>query len=374
MRILWVTNDLPPRFGGIEQFVHNLLLRVHPRSTVVFGPARDDAHAHDAHVPYRVVRARGPVRPTRVIRGGIERLVEEHDPAVVVLGAAWPLGELAPWLRDKLDLPAVGLTHGLEAGLCRIGLGFLVRRATRGLGAATTISDFAQDAMGDNLAAARIARIAPGVDAEVFAPSRPGGTDLRARWGVPGDAPLVGCISRLVRRKGQDTLLRVWPAIHAAHPDAWLAIVGTGPFEGTLRDRARALPNAVVTGEVAWNELGDAHAAFNVFAMPCRTRLFGTDVEGLGIVYLEAQACGVPVVSGRSGGAPEAVRDGETGMVVDGRDEREVTAAVTLLLGDADLRRRMGDAGRDWVLQRWTWDGIAARFERLLDEVVAAPR
>lgn len=372
MRVLWVTNDLPPRSGGIEQFVHNLLVRVHPATTLVLGPARSDARAHDADVPYRVVRADGPVRPTRAVRADVERLVDEHDPVVVVLGASWPLGELAPWLRDGLGLPVVGLTHGLEAGLCRIGLGVLVRRATRSLAAATTISDFAQDAMGDRLAAQRIRRIPPGVDPDVFAPARPGALGMRTRWGVPDDAPLVGCISRLVRRKGQDTLLRAWPAVHNAHPGAWLAIVGTGPLEATLHDAARDLPNVVVTGEVSWADLADAHAALDVFAMPCRTRLLGTDVEGLGIVYLEAQACGVPVVAGRSGGAPEAVRDGETGLVVEGRDETEVAAALTRLLSDRDLREELGRAGREWVLQRWTWDGIAERFEGLLDEVVAA--
>lgn len=371
MRVLWVTNDLPPRSGGIEQFVHNLLVRVHPETTVVLGPAREGAAEHDAAAPYTVVRSDGPVRPGRAIRGRIEQLVADHRPEVVVLGASWPLGELAPWIDQRLDLPTVALTHGLEAGLTRVGLGVLVRRATRGLAAATTISDFAEQAMGTNLAAARVERVPPGVDVATFTPGRSGAAALRRRWGVPVDAPLVGCISRLVRRKGQDVLLEAWPSVQATHPGAWLVVVGTGPLEERLTGTARALPQVIVAGEASWAELPDAYAALDVFAMPCRTRLCGTDVEGLGIVYLEAQACGVPVVAGRSGGAPEAVEDGTTGLLVDGRDPEAVAGAIRDLLDDPARAAAMGAAGRAWVEERWSWTGIAERFRDLLTTVVS---
>jgi phosphatidyl-myo-inositol dimannoside synthase len=128
----------------------------------------------------------------------------------------------------------------------------------------------------------------------------------------------------------------------------------------------------VLPGRLPWEELPSAHAALDVFAMPCRTRLGGTDVEGLGIVYLEAQACGVPAVAGRSGGAPEAVRDGETGTVVDGEDPAAVAAALDRWLADPAGRREAGERGRRWVEQRWSWEAIAAAFEDLLAEVVGA--
>jgi len=195
------------------------------------------------------------------------------------------------------------------------------------------------------------------------------GGPLRAAWGVPPGAPLVGCVSRLVPRKGQDRLLDAWPAIVDAHPQAWLALVGTGPSEDRLRSRAAELPQVVVPGAVAWADLPRAYAALDLFAMPCRTRLAGTDVEGLGIVYLEAQACGVPVVAGRSGGAPEAVLDGVTGTVVDGDDPAAITAAVADLLRDAPRRRTMGEEGRRWIERTWAWDAIAGRFRELLEEV-----
>lgn len=380
MRVLWVTNDLPPRAGGIEQFLGNLLARVHPTTTVVIGPGGQEGDAaaevasHDLAQPYRTVRAPGAVQPTRRTARLVLEVAREHRPDVLVLGASWPLGELAPRLGRELGVPVVALSHGLEAGLASVRLGPLVRRATRGLAALTTISDWAEDRLTPHVRADRIVRVPPGVDVTRFHPEVDG-RPLRAAWGVPAGAPLVGCVSRLVPRKGQDTLLEVWPEVRRRHPDAWLALVGEGPLGDDLaRDAAALGPGAgvVLPGRVAWDDLPAAHAAADVFAMPCRTRLLGTDVEGLGIVYLEAQAVGRPAIAGRSGGAPEAVQDGRTGSVVDGRDHRGLVAALDRWLGDEDGRRVAGERGRDWVERTWTWEVIADRFAQLLDEVVTA--
>ncbi|MFA9429256.1 glycosyltransferase family 4 protein [Egicoccus sp. AB-alg2] len=376
MRVLWLTNDLPPRAGGIQQFVGNLLDRVHPDDTLVVGPAGDDeAAAHDARQRYRTVRLPGPVFPTpRTLRSTLT-VGRSHRPDVVVLGASWPLGELAGRLGDGLGVPVVSLSHGLEAGLPGVGLGRLVRRATRDLAALTTISDWTEDRLRPHVAAPRLVRVPPGVDEERFTPDVDGGR-LRERWGVPPDAPLVGCVSRLVPRKGQDRLVRLWPRVRAAHPDAWLVVVGEGPLASRL---ARAAADAggrqagiVLAGRAPWEDLPACYAALDVFAMPCRTRLAGTDVEGLGIVYLEAQACGVPVVAGDSGGAPEAVRPGETGTVVDGRDDDAIVAAIDGWLADDRGRADAGAVGRAWVERQWSWTAIAERFARLLDDVVGA--
>ncbi|MFA9445712.1 glycosyltransferase family 4 protein [Egicoccus sp. AB-alg6-2] len=374
MRVLWVTNDLPPRTGGIQQFVGNLLDRVHPEQTLVVGPAGDaGAEAHDARQPYRTLRLPGAVFPTPATRRRVLAAGGAHRPDVVVLGASWPLGELAGHLRDGLDAPVVALSHGLEAGLPGVGLGRLVRRATADLAALTTISDWAEARLTPHVAAPTVVRVPPGVDVERFAP-QVDGTAMRASWGIPADAPVVGCISRLVPRKGQDLLLATWPRVRARHPDAWLVIVGEGPLEPRLRQRVEALggraAGVVLAGRAAWDDLPACYAALDVFAMPCRTRLAGTDVEGLGIVYLEAQACGVPAVAGRSGGAPEAVVDGVTGSVVDGRDGDALVAALDHWLADPAARRRAGRAGRAWVEQHWSWTAIAARFRGLLDDVV----
>lgn len=367
MRVLWITNDLPPRAGGIEQFVGNLLDRVHPGGTVVLGPSHPGAGAHDGGVAYRVVRAPGAVLPTPRTLGLARRLARAHQPDVIVLGAAWPLGELAQWLGRTVGVPVVALTHGLEAGLAMAGAGVAIRRATRHLAAVTTLSRFTARLLAPHLECPLAARLHPGVDGAVFHPGRGG---ARARLGVPADAPLVGCVSRLVPRKGQDTLLDAWPHVLARRPDAWLVLAGDGPSADGLRQRASGLPQVAFAGALDWDVLPDAHADLDVFAMPCRTRWGGLDVEGLGIVYLEAQSCGVPVVAGRSGGAPEAVLDGVSGHVVDGADPLAVADAVSRLLADPDLRRRMGEAGLAWVRETWTWDAAAARLVGLLRTVV----
>lgn len=379
MRVLWLTNDLAPRAGGIEQFLANLLARVHPETTLVVGPAAQDraeAETHDRAQPYRIHRLDARVLPTAATRRRTIELARGHDAEVVVLGASWPLGELAPALGRALGVPVVALSHGLEAGLPGVGLGALVRRATRGLAALTTISDFTEARLAPHVRAARIERIAPGVDVERFTPHRDGSA-LRHVWGVPDDAVVVGSISRLVPRKGQDTLVDVWPRIRAQHPQAWLVLIGEGPLADRLdRSIDRQGPDARIlrVGRVAWDVLPDSYAALDLFAMPCRTRMAGLDVEGLGIVYLEAQATGIPVIAGRSGGAPETVHDGRTGSVVDGRDHTALAAALGHWLADPAARQQAGVEGRQWAVSRWSWEVIAQRFATLLDEVVSSHR
>jgi phosphatidyl-myo-inositol dimannoside synthase len=377
MRVLWLTNDLPPRAGGIQQFIANLLDRVHPDETVVIGPAGGaEAAEHDAAQLYRTVRAPGVVLPTRATTRLAVDVARRHDAQVIVLGATWPLGELAPTLHRVLGIPIVALSHGLEAGLARPGAGHLVRRATRGLAAVTAITAWTEQRLAPYVRAGRLERLPPGVDVSRFTP-QVDGRGQRAAWGVPEEATLLGCISRLVPRKGQDALVEVWPEVRRRHPDAWLALVGEGPSERRLRrDVARLGPEAriVMPGRVPWPDLPASYAALDVFAMPCRTRLAGTDVEGLGIVYLEAQACGVPAIAGRSGGAPEAVQDGVTGSVVDGRDPRDLLAAIDRWVSDSSRRRQAGTAGVAWTHDRWSWTAIAERFTTLLDEVTTPER
>jgi phosphatidyl-myo-inositol dimannoside synthase len=180
---------------------------------------------------------------------------------------------------------------------------------------------------------------------------------------------VVVCVSRLVPRKGQDALVRALPAIRRRVPDAALLLVGGGPYRSTvekLAARYGVREHVVFTGSVRWPELPAYYAAGDVFAMPCRTRRGGLDVEGLGIVYLEASAIGLPVVGGNSGGAPDAVRDGETGYVVSGRDVPAVADRVACLLEDRTLATRLGMAGREWVENQWRWDSQAQRLSTLL--------
>src|SRR6185503_18645581 len=208
--------------------------------------------------------------------------------------------------------------------------------------------------------------VPPGVDTDRFAPDPAARSEMRSRYGL-GDRPVVVCLSRLVPRKGQDMLIRALSAIRERVDGAVLVIVGAGPYLATLHRLAReagVTEHVVFTGGVPGAELPAHHAMADVFAMPCRTRGAGLDVEGLGIVFLEASATGVPVVAGRSGGAPEAVRDGETGVVVDGWDVGAIAASVGELLAEPDRAARMGTAGRRWVVDKWQWSTQAEKLAR----------
>jgi phosphatidylinositol alpha-1,6-mannosyltransferase len=209
-------------------------------------------------------------------------------------------------------------------------------------------------------------RLAPGVDATVF---RPGlGVERRAALGL-AERPVVVCVSRLMPRKGQDVLLRAWPQVKASVSGAALLLVGGGPSRRQLEcdvDAAGLRDDVVLTGSVPTDALPSYYGAGDVFAMPCRTRLGGLDVEGLGIVYLEAAACGLPVVAGSSGGAPDAVLDGETGFVVDGESVSDVRDRIVQLLTDQSLARTLGDRGRAWVSDQWSWQRSADDFQMML--------
>jgi phosphatidylinositol alpha-1,6-mannosyltransferase len=211
----------------------------------------------------------------------------------------------------------------------------------------------------------RLERLPSGVDTSLFRPGA-GGAEVRRRHGL-SDRPVVVCVSRLVPRKGQDVLIRAMPAIRRRVPEAALLCVGGGPYLSTLQRLARENDvDVVFTGSVPWAELPAHYAAGDVFAMPCRNRRGGLEVEGLGIVYLEAAATGLPVVAGDSGGAPDAVLDGETGVVVDGRDVERVAREVTALLNDPATAAKMGARGRAWVEEAWRWDVLAGRLRGLL--------
>jgi phosphatidylinositol alpha-1,6-mannosyltransferase len=263
----------------------------------------------------------------------------------------------------------VALTHGHEAGWAALpGARGLLRRIGRGVDVVTYLGEYFRArlarAVGD---LTTLEQLAPGVDTDAFSPSV-SGEEVRARYGLT-DRPVIVCVSRLVPRKGQDTLIRALALVRRKVPDAALLIVSGGPYRSTLEGLAvetGVAQHVVFTGTVEWSQLPAHHAAGDVFAMPCRTRRRGLDVEGLGIVYLEASATGLPVVAGDSGGAPDAVLDGETGWVVPGGSPEQSAERILTLLRDPDLRHRMGERGRSWVEESWRWDLLADRLRGLL--------
>jgi phosphatidylinositol alpha-1,6-mannosyltransferase len=216
--------------------------------------------------------------------------------------------------------------------------------------------------------AASLEYLPSGVDTDRFRPDPAGRAELRDRYRL-GERPTAVCLSRLVPRKGQDMLISALPSIRQRVDGAALVIVGGGPYLGALRKLAQdrgVADHVTFTGGVPAPELPAHYALADVFAMPCRTRGAGMDVEGLGIVFLEASATGVPVIAGESGGAPEAVQHNKTGLVIDGRSVDRVADAVTELLTDRDRAAAMGSAGRQWVTSQWRWDTLAARLADLL--------
>ncbi|WP_165985661.1 glycosyltransferase family 4 protein [Streptomyces sp. YIM 98790] len=381
-KTLLVTNDFPPRPGGIQAFLHSMALRLDPADVVVYASTwkRDRegleaTAAFDAEQPFTVVRDRTTMLlPTRRVTRRACELLREHGCRSVWFGAAAPLGLMAPALRRAGARRLVATTHGHEAGWAQLPAARqLLRRIGEATDTLTYLGEYTRSRIAPAVgpeAAGRMVQLPPGVDEKTFHPGS-GGTELRAALGL-ADRPVVVCVSRLVRRKGQDTLIRAMPRILAAQPETVLLIVGGGPCRKELERLAGRLGVAGsvrFTGPVAWSELPAHFGAGDVFAMPCRTRRGGLDVEGLGIVYLEASATGLPVVAGDSGGAPDAVLDGETGWVVRGGAEtaaEETAERLVTLLGDTDLRRRMGERGRGWVEQRWRWDLLAERLRDLL--------
>ncbi|UFR04960.1 glycosyltransferase family 4 protein [Streptomyces sp. Go40/10] len=378
-KTLIVTNDFPPRPGGIQAFLHNMALRLDPGRLVVYASTwkrgregTEATAAFDAEQPFTVVRDRTTMLlPTPQATRRAAGLLREHGCTSVWFGAAAPLGLMAPALRRAGAERLVATTHGHEAGWAQLPAARqLLRRIGESTDTITYLGEYTRSRIATALtpqAAARMVQLPPGVDEKTFHPGS-GGDEVRARLGLT-DRPVVVCVSRLVPRKGQDTLIRAMPRILAAEPDTVLLIVGGGPYEKDLRrmaDETGVAGSVRFTGAVPWSELPAHYGAGDVFAMPCRTRRGGLDVEGLGIVYLEASATGLPVVAGDSGGAPDAVLEGETGWVVRGGSAEQTAERVVALLQDPELRRRMGERGRRWVEEKWRWDLLAERLKALL--------
>ncbi|MFT4086056.1 MAG: glycosyltransferase family 4 protein [Gordonia sp. (in: high G+C Gram-positive bacteria)] len=370
-RTLLLTNDFPPRPGGIQSYVENLLSYLPPDDVLVYAPRWKGCDEYDAAAPYRVVR-----HPTSlmlpepsVARRGAE-LVRDNDIHTVWFGAAAPLALLGPVLRRAGAQRIVASTHGHEVGWSMLpGARQVLRRIGDDADVVTFVSKYTRGRVASAFGPRSAMEYLPcGVDVDRFAPDPEARLMLRDRYGI-GDAPVILCLSRLVPRKGQDVLIKALPEIAAFVPGVRLVIVGGGPYGDRLRELAAKSGMAesiMFTGTVPADELPMHHAMADVFAMPTRTRGGGLDVEGLGIVFLEASASGVPVVAGDSGGAPETVRQGETGTVVDGRDVEEVAAAIISILLDPETAAAMGEAGRAWTRERWQWSQQAARLEQLL--------
>ena len=381
---LVVTNDFGPRSGGIETFIHGLLAQAsknQQRNFVVLTSRQDP---QDEVITFdrkmweenriKVIRDTSKVLlPTRRLAKAATELFVTHKCENVIFGASAPLGLLAKSLRKAGAKHIVALTHGHEVWWARMPL---FSAALRRIGAQadqmTYLGEFTRGAVVNVLLRedhSKLVHLPPGVDLTRFTPGIKS-VELQKKWGI-ADAPVIVSIGRLVARKGSDQLIKAMPDVLQRFPKSKLLLVGTGNYQKRLEKLVRNLKvqdSVIFAGRVEHELLPDYYRLGDIFAAPCRSRYGGLEVEGLGIVYLEASACGIPVIAGKSGGAPDAVLDGKTGLLVNGRDHREVGAAVIKLLSDQPLRQKMGADGRVWMEQLWSWEGIGARFEEIISD------
>jgi phosphatidylinositol alpha-1,6-mannosyltransferase len=365
---LLVTNDYPPKIGGIQNLLWEWWRRLPPEQFAVLTSPYAGAEAFDAEQAYRIERVPEPVllpHPLMVRR--VDELAAEFGAELVVLDPAVPLGLIGP----SLGLPYDVVIHGAEVTVpgrlpgAKQTLGHVLRNARHVIAAGRYSLDEANLAAGCELPATVVP---PGVDVERFRPlSAPERTAARRHLGLPADAQVIAGVSRLVPRKGFDTAIRAAARMRRTHPDLVLAIAGTGRDANRLRRLADEL-DAPVTflGRVDHDDLPLVFGCADVFTMLCRNRWAGLEQEGFGIVFVEAAACGVPQVAGNSGGAAEAVEHEVTGVVVDhpGGD-RAVDATVdafTRLLDDDGLRHRMGVAARGRAVEQFSYDVLSARL------------
>ena len=381
---LVVTNDFGPRSGGIETFIHGLLAQASKNQQRKFVVLTSRQTPQDQVVNFdqqmweenriRVIRDSAKVLlPTRRLAKVATDLFNAHDCENVIFGASAPLGLLAKSLRKAGAKHIVALTHGHEVWWARMPL---FSAALRRIGAQadqmTYLGEFTRGAVANALLRedhSKLVHLPPGVDLTRFTPGAKS-AQLQKKWGIE-NAPVIVSIGRLVARKGSDQLIKAMPEVLKQFPRSKLLLVGTGNYQKRLEKLVRNLKvqdSVVFTGRVEHDLLPDYYRLGDIFAAPCRSRFGGLEVEGLGIVYLEASACGIPVIAGKSGGAPDAVLDGKTGLLVNGRDYPEVGAALIKLLSDQPLRQKMGADGRVWMEQLWSWEGIGARFEEIISD------
>jgi len=376
-KILFVTNDFGPRAGGIESFIMGLVERLPRNSVTVFTSSQGDTAGYDAKwredYGVEVIRDRTKMLlPTPRVARALTTIVRRNNFSVACFGAAAPLGLLAASLRKAGITRIVSLTHGHEVWWAKVfPFSLAIRRIGDTVDVLTYLGEFTRRNISLALspkAQKAMVRIAPGIDVSHFSPEiEP--SQLRDELGLSNKSVIVS-VGRLVPRKGQDRLIEALPLIAQTIPNVHLLLVGEGSYRKTLEklvneNKVRDLVTFV--GRVAYTQLPNYFRCGDIFAMPSRSRMAGLEVEGLGIVYLEASACGLPVIAGNSGGAPDAVVDGVTGIIVDGTNVNEIAAAIVRVLSDPAKMKAMGSTGSEWVRSGWSWEIWSEKFEQLLE-------
>jgi len=375
--IIVVTNDFGPRAGGIETFVIGLIQRLPHGVTTVYTSAQEDTRDYDAtwlrDYGVRVVRDRAKILlPTPRITRRVKELIKAEKIEIVAFGAAAPLALMSAALRRAGAARIVALTHGHEVWWSSVfPFSLAMRRIGSTTDALTYLGEFTRRAISQSLSTSAIAsmvKIAPGIDSEHFSPVDSG--RLKESLALR-DKRVIVSVGRLVHRKGQDQLIEAMSAIIEEVPQAHLLLIGEGPYRKKLEKLVRdygLVDRVSFIGRIQYEELPRYICIGEVFAMPSRSRFRGLEVEGLGIVYLEASACGLPVIAGSSGGAPDAVVEGVTGVVVNGLDSAAIAVAAIEMLKNPEKSAAMGRSGREWIVNNWSWQFWADEFQSLLNK------
>jgi phosphatidylinositol alpha-1,6-mannosyltransferase len=373
-KVLLVTNDLGPRAGGIETFVLGLIEGLPKDSLIIYTSSQKGDKAFDAQLLEKfgavVIRDRAKMLlPTPRITRKAVKILKQQQIKNVWFGAAAPLALMAEKLRSAGASNIVALTHGHEVWWAKIPiLKSLLKKIIKDVDHLGYLGDFTKGEIAKiSNQPQKFLQIAPGIDTEHFAPKSARG-DLIEKYRLDGRRVIVS-VGRLVHRKGQDELVKAMPKILEQFPDAILLFVGEGPIKQMLFNSAKqlgVLPKVVFAGRVSHHDLPDYICLGEIFAMPVRSRFSGLEVEGLGIVYLEASACGLPVIVGNSGGAVDAVLDKKTGLLVDGTKSDQIADAICELLANPERAKQMGAAGRDWVINNWQLSSWSEKFNKVL--------
>lgn len=350
-----------------------MIQTIPPEDVVILAPAHPKAAEFDASHPYRVIRDKySQLLPTpRLLRAALE-VVEAENVDLVQLGHPLPSGLLGPEIRRRTGLPYLVFLAGAEVTLPAAlpVVGQAIRHVLRNASLLVTVSDYTAQAASRQVAGAVPARaLRPAVSVDSFNPTHPHvKAAVKTALGIDGE--LVVCLGRLVPRKGQDRLVDALAILADRYPRLHLALIGGGRLDRALRARARRLGVADrvrLLGPLEHGDLRTWFAAADFFSSPCRTRWGGLEVEGFGIVFAEAALAGLPVMAGRSGGAPEAVEMGDTGIVVDGSSSEEVAEGLARLLCLSSAERRsMGARGRALALWRHAPSAAGGRYHELL--------
>ena len=373
-KVLLVTNDLGPRAGGIETFVLGLIEGLPKDSLIIYTSSQKGDKAFDAQLLEKfgavVIRDRAKMLlPTPRITRKAVKILKQQQIKNVWFGAAAPLALMAGKLRSAGASNIVALTHGHEVWWAKIPiLKSLLKKIIKDVDHLGYLGDFTKGEIAKiSNQPQKFLQIAPGIDTQHFAPKIARG-DLIEKYRLDGRRVIVS-VGRLVHRKGQDELVKAMPKILEHFPDAILLFVGEGPIKQMLFNSAKqlgVLPKVVFAGRVSHHDLPDYICLGEIFAMPVRSRFSGLEVEGLGIVYLEASACGLPVIVGNSGGAVDAVLDKKTGLLVDGTKSDQIADAICELLANPERAKQMGAAGRDWVIKNWQLSSWSEKFNKVL--------